>query len=93
MDIVITQGDLRRAPKGLVIGRDPTCDRCLAADGIAGQHAQLVPLGEGLGVSDLHSDTGTAVDERPVDPNVGPAPLTPGSRLRLGNVTFRVERR
>jgi S1-C subfamily serine protease len=93
IDIVITQGDLRRAPKGLVIGRDPTCDRCLAADGIAGQHAQLIPLGDGLGVTDLHSGSGTAVDERPVDPNVGPAPLAPGSRLRLGNVTFRVERR
>jgi predicted component of type VI protein secretion system len=93
IDIVITQEDLRRAPKGLVIGRDPACDRCLAADGIAGQHAQLIPLGDGLGVTDLHSDTGTAVDERPVDPDDGPAPLTPGSRLRLGNVTFRVERR
>jgi hypothetical protein len=93
IDIVITQEDLRRAPKGLVIGRDPTCDRCLDADGIARQHAQLIPLGDGLGVTDLHSGTGTAVDERPVDPNDGPAPLTPGSRLRLGNVTFRVERR
>ena len=93
IDIVITQGDLRRAPKGLVIGRDPTCDRCLAADGIAGQHAQLIPLGDGLGVTDLHSGSGTAVDERPVDPNFGPALLAPGSRLRLGNVTFRVQRR
>ena len=90
---MITQGDLRRAPKGLVIGRDPTCDRCLAADGIAGQHAQLIPLGDGLGVTDLNSGSGTTVDERTVDPNVGPAPLAPGSRLRLGNVTFRVERR
>ncbi|MHA1151123.1 MAG: trypsin-like peptidase domain-containing protein [Alphaproteobacteria bacterium] len=93
IDIVITQEDLRRAPKGLVIGRDPACDRCLAAEGIAGQHAQLTPLGDGLGVTDLHSDSGTAVDERPVDPDDGPAPLAPGSRLRLGNVTFRVERR
>ncbi len=93
IDIVITQEDLRRAPKGLVIGRDPACDRCLAAAGIARQHAQLVPLGDGLGVTDLHSGTGTAVDERPVDPNDAPAPLAPGSRLRLGNVTFRVERR
>jgi len=92
VDIVITQEDLRRAPKGLMIGRDPACDRCLAADGIDRQHAQLVPLGDGLGVADLHSGTGTAVDERPVDPNDGPAPLAPGSRLRLGDVTFRVER-
>ncbi len=90
---MITQEDLRRAPKGLVIGCDPTCDRCLAADGIAGQHAQLIPLGDGLGVTDLHSGTGTAVDERPVDPKDDPAPLAPGSHLRLGNVTFRVERR
>ncbi len=93
IDIVITQEDLRRAPKGLVIGRDPACDRCLTADGVDRRHAQLIPLGDGLGVTDLHSGTGTAVDERPVDPNDGPAPLAPGSRLRLGNVTFRVERR
>jgi hypothetical protein len=93
IDIVITPEDLRRASKGLVIGRDPACDRCLTADGIAEQHAQLIPLGDGLGVTDLHSGTGTAVDERPVDPNDGPAPLASGSRLRLGNVTFRVERR
>ncbi len=93
IDIVITQEDLRRASKGLVIGRDPACDRCLAADGIAARHAQLVPIGDGLGVADLHSGTGTAVDEHPVDPNDGPAPLAPGSQLRLGNVTFRVERR
>ena len=65
----------------------------LAADGIAKQHAQLIPLGDGLGVADLHSGTGTAVDERPVDPNNGPAPLAPGAQLRLGNVKFRVERR
>ncbi len=93
IDIVITQEDLRRASKGLVIGRDPACDRCLAADGIAARHAQFVPLGDGLGVADLHSGTGTAVNERPVDPNDGPAPLTPGAQLRLGKVLFRVERR
>jgi hypothetical protein len=93
IDIVITQEDLRRAPKGLVIGRDPACDRCLAVDGIARQHAQLVPLGKDLGVTDLHSGTGTTVDERPVDPNDGPAPLAPGAHLRLDNVTLRVERR
>lgn len=93
IDIVITQDDLRRAPKGLVIGRDPSCDRCLATDGLAKRHAQLVPLGDGLGVCNLDSETGTAVDERPVDPNGSPAPLRPGARLRLGDLTFRVERR
>jgi len=93
LDIVITQEDLRRLPKGLVIGCDPSCDRCLAADGIAKQHAQLVPLGDKLGVTNLHSGSVTEVDEHPVDPNNGPVVLTPGARLRLGNVTFRVERR
>lgn len=93
IDIVITQEDLRRAPRGLVIGHDASCDRCLAVDGLARQHARLVPLGDGLGVSNLDSETETAVDERPVDPNGGPAPLNPGARLRLGDLTFRVERR
>ena len=93
IDIVITQDDLRRAPKGLVIGCDPSCDHCLAADGVAKHHVQLVPLDDDLGVTDLNSGAGTAVDERPVDPNDGPARLVPGARLRLGGLTFRVERR
>lgn len=93
IDIIITQEDLRRAPKGLVIGHDPSCDCRLAADGIAEHHVQLVPLRDGLGVVDLHSGAGTAVDERPLDPGEGPAPLTPGAKLRLGSVVFRVERR
>jgi len=92
IDIVISEADLRRAPKGLTIGCDPVCDRCLSADGIAGKHAQLVPMGEALGVADLHSETGTAVDERPVDPDAAPAPVKPGARLRLGKLTFTVER-
>lgn len=93
IDIVISQDDLRQAPQGLVIGSDPSCDRPLAADGIATRHARVIPLGDGLGVHDLYSGTGTAVDERPVDPDSGPAPVTPGARLRLGGLTFHVERK
>lgn len=92
IDIVISHDDLRRLPRGMTIGCDPSCDYRLAVDGIAKRHAQLVGDGDGLGVNDLHSDTGTAVDDHPVDPENGPAPLTPGARLRLGDLTFRVER-
>jgi Trypsin-like peptidase domain/FHA domain len=93
IDIVITPEDLRRAPRGLVIGCDPSSDRCLVVDGLDRRHAQLVRMGEDLGVVDLHSKTGTAVDKHPVDPEKGPAPLKPGAELRLGNLVFRVERR
>jgi hypothetical protein len=93
VDIVVTQDDLRRAPKGLIIGRDPSCDHCLALDGVAKHHAQLVPLGAGLGVTDLNSESGTTVDERPLNPNDSPEPLASGARLRIGNVLFHVERR
>ncbi|WP_193369828.1 trypsin-like peptidase domain-containing protein [Pelagibius marinus] len=93
IDIVIDEDDLRRAPHGLVIGSDTACDRCLAADGIDRRHAQLVPLGEELGIKDLHSETGTAIDAKPVDPENGAALLKPGAELRLGNLVFRVERR
>jgi len=68
IDIVIDEDDLRRAPEGLIIGSDAACDRCLAADGIDRRHAQLVPLGDTLGVRDLHSQTGTAVDAKTIDP-------------------------
>ncbi len=91
IDIVISQDDLRRLPKGMTIGCDASCDYCLAVDGIAKRHAQLVGIGDGLGVNDLHSATGTAVDDRRVDPENGPAPLRPGARLRLGDLTFQVE--
>jgi hypothetical protein len=93
VEILITPDDLRRAPRGLVIGRDPSCDRRLAVDGIAGRHARLVSMGDRLGVSDLGSGAGTAVNEHPVDSRSGPAPLDPGARLRLGNVTLKVDRR
>ncbi len=93
IDIVIDEDDLRRAPHGLVIGSDTACERCLAADGIDRRHAQLVRLGEELGIKDLHSKTGTAVDAKPVDPEDGAAPLKSGAELRLGNLVFRVERR
>lgn len=93
IDIVIDEDDLRRAPEGLVIGSDAACDRRVAADGIAARHARLVPLGDTLGIGDLHSGSGTAVDAKPVDPDDGPAPLKPGAELRLGNLVFRVERR
>ena len=92
IDIVISQDDLRRLPMGMTIGCDASCDYRLAVDGIAKRHAQLVGVGNGLGINDLHSDTGTAVDDHRVDPEDGPAPLTPGARLTLGDLTFRVER-
>lgn len=93
IDIVIDEDDLRRAPEGLVIGSDAACDRCLAADGIDSRHAQVVPLGDTLGIRDLHSQTGTVVDAHAVNPEDGAAPLRPGAELRLGNLVFRVERR
>ena len=93
IDIVLDEDDLRRAPQGLVIGSDAACDRCLQADGIDPRHARLLAFGEDLGIKDLHSKTGTAVDATPVDPEDGAATLKPGAELRLGNLVFRVERR
>lgn len=91
IDIVITQEDLQRAPQGLIIGHSPSCSCRLAADGIAEHHAQLVPLNGGLGVVNLHSGVDTAVDERSLEPGGEPVPLSPGARLQLGSVVFRVE--
>lgn len=93
VEILVTPEDLRRAPRGLVIGCDPSCDRMLTANGVAARHARLVPMGRGLGVHALDSGAGTTVDEKPVDPEDGPAPLGPGARLRLGDVTLTVKPR
>jgi hypothetical protein len=62
--IAVSRDELRRLPDGVVIGADPSCDHCLAGDGIAKRHARLVPLADGLGVNDLHSEGGTAVDDQ-----------------------------
>ena len=93
VEILVTPEDLRRAPGGLVIGCDPSCERRLAADGVAGRHVRLVSLGDRLGVSDLGSGADTAVNEHVVSPKDGPAPLDPGARLRLGKVTLTVKPR
>ncbi len=93
VEVIVSQDDLRRAPKGLVIGCDPSCDRCLVADGIAGKHAQLVALGSELGVVDLNSGGVTQVNESTIVPADNPVVLSPGAHLRLGNLNFRVNRR
>ncbi len=90
--ILITQEDLSRTPRGLLIGADPSCDRCLEAVGIDKHHARLLQIGEDLAIDDLHSKGGTAIDDRPVDPETGPTPIAPGAHLRLGNTQFRVDR-
>lgn len=91
IEIVVTSEDLRE-PDGILIGSDSSSDRSLSEPSVSPRHARLVAHGDGLAVMDLHSATGTAVDGQQLLPDAAPTPLSDGSRLKLGNVTLRVER-
>lgn len=64
----------------VVMGRDPTCGVCLAAQEVSRRHACIVPQGDGHVVGDLGSLNGTWVNGRTVER----ARLSPGDRIRVG---------
>jgi serine phosphatase RsbU (regulator of sigma subunit) len=85
--------DLRRVeigPAGLTIGRQPPCDLILALPEISRKHCR-VEVQDGVAVlTDLGSTNGTFVDGARI---VGTTRLGNGSRLMLGSVPLRYERR
>ncbi len=54
-------------------------------------HAALLPDGEGLSVTDLHSTNGVTLAGVRI-PAGEPVPMTPGSELLLGDLRVRAER-
>lgn len=72
----------------ILIGRDPTCDVCLLDQTVSGQHAKITHRQGQWWVEDLHSTNGTFLNELMV---TQPVVITIGDRIRLGQVTVRVE--
>ncbi len=72
----------------LTLGSDPASSIVLAGPAVSPRHAQLVVSHGHVTVSDLHSASGTYVNERRLG---GPAPLRPGDVLRVGGRCFRLE--
>jgi transcriptional regulator with AAA-type ATPase domain/pSer/pThr/pTyr-binding forkhead associated (FHA) protein len=55
------------APGRYVLGRDPSCDVVIAADGISRRHAELEVLEDrGIAIRDLGSRNGTRVNDQPI---------------------------
>ena len=70
----------------LVLGRQAT-DLVIDDPQVSRRHASVRPAGDGLEVTDHGSRNGTWVNGARVD---GPARLTVGDRVRLGETTFEV---
>lgn len=74
----------------VVIGRDPSADVVIDSPTVSGRHVRLSWDGTVLRAVDLDSTNGTWVGQTAVTDPAG-VPIKPGTSLRLGAVTLRVE--
>lgn len=68
LERVDSPGARRDLPPGrYVLGRDPSCDVVIEADGISRRHAEIEVLEDrGIAIRDLGSRNGTRVDDQPI---------------------------
>ena len=94
VEFVLSEGELRGARRGLVIGRNRfRADKILSDPSVSPRHARVVTLADGIGIVDLKSTGGTVVDGEKLDPHGEPVVLKHGSRVKLGEVELTVARR
>jgi ABC transport system ATP-binding/permease protein len=67
--------------KGLIIGRDETCDHVIDLPSISRQHARLISMGEYLFLEDLNSANGTFVNGQRITSRV---PIRQGDVVGFG---------
>jgi diguanylate cyclase (GGDEF)-like protein len=89
--LVMLEGDLpgqvfRLPPGRQVVGRRPECDIRLRERAVSGIHAEVIREGETITVTDLASTNGTYVNGTRIEK---PAPLKPGTLLKIGNCVFK----
>lgn len=88
----LTFDELKAAPHGIIIGRDPgECSIVISEDSVSRRHALLEMTADGLVISDLDSRNGTSVDDHTLTRYDRCVPLNDGSTINLGEVTIRVE--
>lgn len=86
LDFRITERALRKAAKGMIVGRNEGLSDVLIKDSsVSRRHARLVLTPEGLKVEDLHSSNGTSIAGQSLTP-YHPATIAEGDTLRLGEV-------
>lgn len=78
---------LKLPSRPLVIGRGDSADMRIHSGEISREHCRLTADGHNVIVEDLGSSNGTFVNGKPI---TGSARMTPGDRLTVGPVTFRV---
>jgi S1-C subfamily serine protease len=88
--LAIGQKDLVHADKGLVIGRQTSLsDLVLSDSSVSRRHARLIKLNGGVGIVDLNSSNGTAVDGRQLAPYGDPVLLRSGAMVEFGDVKLK----
>ena len=93
VQLLVTDSELKRSPRGRVLGRKESLVHHVLSDrSVSRRHARIVPLGDAIGVVDLNSTHGTKVSGVDLTPFAEPTPLKPGSELMLGAVTLKVSR-
>jgi pSer/pThr/pTyr-binding forkhead associated (FHA) protein len=73
-------------PRGLVLGRDPSCDLVVADGRVSGRHLRVIAQQGGLLILDVGSANGVAVNGRPVTK----ALITPADQVTLGSMRVDV---
>ena len=71
----------------ITLGSDRACELKQYEEGIAPRHCTLKPTALGILVRDLGTETGTFIDDEPIE---GEALLEPGGLLRVGEMMFRL---
>lgn len=76
------------AGPSVTIGRSPTNDIVVRDDGVSARHARLESHGDRWVLADVGSRNGTRLNGRAVN---GPAPLSHGDEIGLGELLWRFE--
>lgn len=92
--LVVTQGPLTGTtlplgPSAVIVGRSPSATLVLEDDYASGRHARFFPQDGAWWVEDLGSTNGTFVGRERV---TGPAPVRPGTQIRVGQTTIELQR-
>jgi putative peptide zinc metalloprotease protein len=78
---------LARAGRGLVIGRQESLSDLVLEDStVSRRHARVVELDGGVGIVDLNSSNGTAIDGELLAPYSDPVLLRTGAKIEFGDV-------
>lgn len=93
VQLLVTDSELQRSPKGRVVGRKASLVHHVVGDrSVSRRHARIVPLGKGIGVVDLNSSHGTKVSGQSLTAFAEPTPLNDGDEVMIGGLALKVSR-